>query len=196
MSNLITFLNSKGVVRNGHFILTSGLHSDIYVDKSAITSPATVNWLGGQIGDAFSSCEYKDMPNIVVSPATGAIVFGFAVASYFSERFTTLGVNFIHADKNKSSFSLRNSGEKMLADKRVLIVEDVITTGVSVKKLLEEIHKFDPIIIGVGCLINRGTIKVSDLKVPKLISLLELKSNTWTEQNCPLCKQGIPFNRK
>ncbi len=196
MNNLLTFLNSKGVVRNGHFILTSGLHSDTYVDKSAITSPTTINWLGGRIGEAFSSCEYKDMPEVIVSPATGAIVFGFAVASYFSERFTTLGTKFIHADKKESSFSLRKSGEKILTGKRVLIVEDIITTGISVKKLLEEIYQFDPIIIGIGCLINRGSVKASDLEVPKLISLLELKSNAWTEQDCPLCKEGIPFNKK
>ena len=95
----------------------------------------------------------------------------------------------------KPSFVIKRGYDKIVANKNVLTVEDVLTTGGSAKKVIEVTRTLGGNIVGLGVLCNRGGITPKDLANPlRLFSLVNVTLDAWNEADCPLCKQGIPFN--
>jgi orotate phosphoribosyltransferase len=179
-------LRDVGAVSSGHFILSSGRHSDVYAEKfRALEHPGLALSLGASLADRFAG-QHID---VVLSPAVGAIVLGFATALAVSRNRDEDGdgdgeARFIFAERDAGALRLRR-GFKVTPGERVLVVEDVVTTGTSLREVLALV---DPdALVGVGCLLDRSP--GLDLGL-SLTSLARLQAPTWDPSECPLCADG------
>src|SRR5205807_6491378 len=168
-------LRDVGAVSTGHFILSSGRHSDVYAEKfRALEDPDLAVSLGASLADRFAG-QHID---VVLSPALGAIVLGFATALAVSrnrdrDREGDGQARFIFAERDAGALRLRR-GFEVAPGERVLVVEDVVTTGASLREVLALV---DPdALVGVGCLLDRSS--GLDLGLP-LTSLARLQAPTW-----------------
>jgi orotate phosphoribosyltransferase len=175
-------LERTSAVFNGHFLLSSGRHSDIYVQKQRVFEhPRVTASLAEALAHRFADDKGQPRFSVVVSPALGAITFGFAVAYAAHTRF-------LFTERLGDHMEFRR--EQMLArEDRVLIVEDVITTGASAAEVLQAVEAAGATSIGVGALVDRAS------KPPPyhLEALLRLEAKDWDPAECPLCAQGKPL---
>lgn len=178
-SNEEIFRNA-GALLQGHFILTSGLHSAVYWEKfRVLENPPATEALCRQIADFFRNQDIE----IVVGPTTGGIVLSFEVARQ-------LGVHGIFAEKDGEKRAFRR-GFVIKPGQRVLIVDDVLTTGKSVYEVIDAVNEAGGLIIGIGVLIDRSE-EDRDFGYP-LFSCLRAVTETFQPDNCPLCDEGIPL---
>jgi len=173
-AQVLQALRDVGAVTSGHFILSSGRHSDVYAEKfRALERPGLAVSLGASLAARFPG----ERIDVVLSPAVGAIVLGFTTA-------LALGARFIFAERDAGEMRLRR-GFEVAPGERVLVVEDVVTTGTSLKEVVALV---DPeALAGVGCLLDRSS--GLDLGMP-LVSLGRLHAPTWDPAGCPLCAAG------
>ena len=171
-------LRERGALLEGHFRLSSGRHSDRFIQKFRILEdPQLVEPLARRIADAFREMR----PTVVLSAAVGGIVLGYEVAR-------ALGVKAIFAEKEAGAAVLRRGFELTPAD-RVLVVEDVITTGGSVQEIVQIARASGAEIAGVGAIVRRGEAEFS---VPT-VALLEMPIVSYDEVACPQCRAGVPI---
>jgi orotate phosphoribosyltransferase len=178
---VLAILESTGAVQRGHFRLASGLHSDVYVQKFRVLEhPRIARDLGAALAEAFDGAY-----DVVASPAVGAVILGFSTALAADARF-------IFTERVGGSMAFRRDffvepGE------RVLVVEDVVTTGGSVKEVLGLLGPAEARLVGVGALIDRTSAdSAPDLGVP-FQALLRLDAAAWEEADCPLCVRQQPL---
>jgi orotate phosphoribosyltransferase len=170
-------LEREEAVRKGHFLLTSGLHSDTYVQCARVLQyPHLAESLAAEIAKAFSGKEL----DLVVSPALGGIIIGYMVAMALRKRM-------LFAERFEGGLALRR-GQSISPGEKALIVEDVITTGGSVKELIDVVEDAGAQVVGVGALIERGGAR--DFGMSKRV-LLELEASAWEAGSCPLCREGV-----
>jgi len=171
----------SGAILKGHFLLTSGLHSPIYWEKFRVLQfPELTQKLCQMISNHF-----KDQGvELVAGPTTGGIILAFEVARQ-------LGVRSIFAERvnEKERDFLR--GFSLKTGERVLIVDDVLTTGKSINEVMAAVKKKKANIIGIGVLVDRSEEEL-DFGVP-LFSCLRSETVTYTPENCPLCAAKIPL---
>ena len=161
----------------GHFILTSGLHSDKYFQCAKVLQyPWHAETLCREIADHFRD----EKIDVVVSPAVGGIVFGQEIARL-------LGVRAIFAERVEGRMTLRR-GFTLSPGERVLVAEDVTTTGGSVKEVLETVKQSGSKPIAVTALVDRsgGT---TEFGVP-YFSLFQMEVKNYDPDNCPMCRAG------
>ncbi|MEW6553145.1 MAG: orotate phosphoribosyltransferase [Actinomycetota bacterium] len=174
---VMEILEGEEALRKGHFLLTSGLHSDTYVQCARVLQhPQLAESLAGEIAKDFSA---EDI-DVVVSPALGGIIIGYLVAMAMRKRM-------LFGERVEGRLALRR-GQAIKAGERALIVEDVITTGGSVRELMEVVKAAGGSVVGVGALIARGEGGGFDVTCK---ALLRLEAATWTADGCPLCRKGI-----
>ena len=177
---------AAGAYLDGHFLLTSGRHSNAYVEKfQVLQHPAHCAALCAAIADAFRDLK----PDVVVGPAVGGILLAYETAR-------ALGVRGIFLEREDGKLKLRRSFE-IGPSERVLVVEDVVTTGTSVFEVLEALatEKAQGRVVGVGYLVDRsgGTV---DFGVGRQQAILKLDLPTWDPAHCPLCKDGVPITKR
>lgn len=174
-------LESTGGVQRGHFRLASGRHSDVFAQKFRVLEhPRLARDLGAAIAK-----EFEGTFDVVASPAVGAVVLGFATALAEDARF-------IFAERVKGSMKFRR-GFHVEPHERVLVVEDVVTTGGSVKEVLALLGPIGAPVAGVGALVDRSNLgSAPDLGVP-FRALLRLDAQDWDEVDCPLCARQQPL---
>jgi len=174
---VLQLLRATGAVLEGHFMLTSGLHSGGYVQSAqALQYPQHAETLGGWIADSF----HGTAVDVVISPAVGGIVIGQEVAR-------ALRVRAIFGEREGGVMTLRR-GFEVAAGERVLVVEDVTTTGGSVREIMQVAQARQGRIVGVGVILNRSAGQI-DLGVP-LHALALLQIQNYPPNTCPLCQQG------
>ena len=174
---VLQLLRATGAVLEGHFLLTSGLHSGGYVQSTqALQYPQHAETLGGWIADSF----HGTAVDVVISPAVGGIVIGQEVAR-------ALRVRAIFGEREGGVMTLRR-GFEVAAGERVLAVEDVTTTGGSVREIMQVAQERQGRIVGVGAILNRSAGQI-DLGVP-LHALALLQIQNYPPDTCPLCQQG------
>lgn len=167
-----------GALLDGHFILSSGLHSPKYLQCAlALEHPDNAAKFGAAIASHFES----ESVDLVASPAIGGLVIGLAVAQ-------SLGVKFIWTERQNGEMTLRR-GFQLNKDERILVVEDVITTGGSTRECIAALKKHGGKIVGAASIIDRSN-GAADVGVPR-ISLVSLDVPSYEADNCPLCAQGI-----
>ena len=181
MSNeIMQIFKDAGAMLEGHFLLTSGLHSPVYWEKFRVLQyPHYTEKLCRLIVDHFK----EDKVQVVAGPTTGGIILAFEVARQ-------LGVKGIFAEKEGEERVFRR-GFTINPGDHVLIVDDVLTTGGSVAEVMEAVNKLGGIIIGVGVLVDRAEQK-REFGVP-FFSCLRAATTTYTPAECPLCAAGIPL---
>jgi len=174
------FINS-GAVLEGHFQLTSGLHSPIYWEKFRILEyPEYTSSLCQMIASNFSN----DDVELVIGPTTGGIIISHEVARY-------LGTKGIFAEKIPDGSRTLKRGFTIKPGQRVLLVDDVLTTGKSIIEVVDVIKRASGNLIGIGVLVDRSQ-KPLDVNVP-LYSCIRSETVTYKPEECPLCAQGIPL---
>lgn len=187
------------VITDSHIVYTSGKHGSAYVNKDAVY-PHTflTSALCCEIAEQF----VDDGVNVVIAPAIGGVILSQWVAYHITNYWTRVGVKNkealgVYAEKTADgeSFVIKRGYDKIVAGKNVLVVEDVLTTAGSVKKVIEAVRALGGNVVGLGVLCNRGGITLSDMaNLPKLFALVNVKLDAWDEADCPLCKSGVPVN--
>ncbi len=190
---LSTLTKVGAVITNSHLVYTLGKHGSAYINKDALY-PHTkeTSALCRLFAEHFSN----DHVDVVIAPALGGIILSQWTAHHLSQ-LTGREVLGLYAEKIEGTkdFVIKRGYDKLLAGKKVLILEDVLTTGGSVKKVVELVRLMSGEVIGVGALCNRGDILPEDIgNVPKLHALVSINLDAWEPEECPLCKQGIPIN--
>lgn len=174
-------LEEKGAVLRGHFLLSSGRHSDVFAQKfRVLEDPNIAKSFGESLARAFAGGF-----DVVVSPAVGAIVLGFATA-------LAGGARFVFTEWEGDAMTLRR-GFSVDEGERVLVVEDVITTGGSAREVVDLVAAKGAKVIGVGALVDRVDPARGDLGAP-LKALATLPSRSWDPEDCPLCTSGEPLD--
>jgi orotate phosphoribosyltransferase len=176
---LLDLYRRSGALLEGHFRLTSGLHSPGYLQCALVLQhPHQAEALGRAIAD-----RVRDLrPTVVLSPALGGVVIGQEVGR-------ALGVRAIFAERQDGRLALRR-GFTLDGTDRVLVVEDVMTTGGSTRETIEVAKAAGGQVVGTASIVDRsgGTIRFD---VP-FTSLLDIALPTYEPAQCPLCAQGLP----
>lgn len=164
---------------NGHFLLSSGLHSDTYFQSALILQHPEV---AGRLGQALQEKIAAAVPgiNLVVSPAMGGIVIGQEVGRAFGKRA-------IFCERVDGKLTLRR-GFAIEPGEKCVVIEDVITTGLSTREVVDIVTALGGKVVAVASLVDRSGGKV-DFGVPRF-SLLSLEVKSWKPEECPLCKGG------
>lgn len=179
---VLDIFKQTGALLEGHFILSSGLHSATYLQCAlALRSPAVAAKFGAAIGGQFGSRQIQT----VASPAIGGIVIGYEVARH-------LGVPFVWTERKEGRMTLRR-GFTMREGERVLVVEDVITTGGSTRDTIAALSGAGAEVVAAAAIIDRSGGK-ADVGVP-LSSLVAMEVPVFDSQECDLCKQGTPATK-
>ena len=174
---VLQLLRATGAVLEGHFVLTSGQHSGGYVQCAQVLQyPQHAEALGRWLADLLRGTAV----DVVISPAVGGIVIGQEVAR-------ALGVRAIFGEREGGVMTLRR-GFEVTAGERVLVVEDVTTTGGSVREVMQVAQERQGQIVGVGAILNRSAESI-DLGVP-LHVLATLQMQNYQPDACLLCQQG------
>ena len=187
------FAETKAILKNLHVVYTSGLHGSEYVNKDAVyvDTEATDELCRG-IAEHFQDRNV----GVVVAPVEGGINLSQGVARHLT-RMTGRKVLSIYADKEGDGLVIKRGYDKYVPGKRVLIVDDVFTTGGSVKKLVEIIRRLEGKLVGIGGLCNRGGVKAEDVgetgEVPELFALTSVQMAMYEASVCPLCKANVPI---
>jgi len=177
--DILAALEEADAIRSGHFVLTSGRHSGTYVQCARILEdPALTTKLARTVVARLP--EGLDV-DVVAAPAVGGIIMGFAVAQ-------ALGVKFIFSEREDGAMVFRRSFEIAPGD-RVLVAEDVVTTGGSVAEVIDLVNASGGVVAGVVSLIDRGGDKAFDAD---FWPLLRLEVESWDAASCGLCRSGVP----
>ena len=175
------FIKAEALL-SGHFVLSSGQHSEQYLQCALVTQyPAYAQQLAAELADKFKDAEI----NVVLGPAIGGIVIAQEVGQALARQGKK--VRIIFCERVEGKMTLRR-GFALKAGEKVLAVEDVITTGGSVKEAIDLAKTYGVDVIGVGTFIDRSAT-APDLGAP-LQSLLKVEAHTYAPDTCPLCAAG------
>ncbi len=178
-------IDKTGALQNGHFLLSSGLHSPTYFQAALMLHyPQYLQRFCREIVEFYQ--EEEDAIDVVVAPAVGGIVVAQEVGRQ-------LEVRSLYAEREGGKMTLRR-GFKVDPHEAVLIAEDVITTGGSVKEVAELMENIGAFVVGIACIVDRSG-GVSDLDIP-VFSVYSKKMITYKPENCPLCQQNIPLTEQ
>ncbi|MDP2951800.1 MAG: orotate phosphoribosyltransferase [Chloroflexota bacterium] len=171
-----------GAMLQGHFLLTSGRHSPTYLEKFLVLQyPSYTQRLCRLITRRFAG----DSIQVVAGPTTGGIILAFEVARQ-------LGVRGIFAETVGTGRAFRR-GFAIAPGERVLVVDDVLTTGGSIRDVVAEVRRQGGHVVGIGVLVDRSA-QGMDFGTP-LFSCYRLSIPTYSPEECPLCKAGLPLTR-
>ena len=178
-TEILEIFRKDSALLEGHFILSSGLHSDRYLQCALVLQhPHIAEQLCSEL-----AAKLRDLgATVVAAPALGGVIVSHEVAR-------ALGVRALFTERQGGAMTLRR-GFSLKAGEPVLVVEDVITTGGSTRETMTSVEQAGGKVVGVGALIDRSGGAV-DLGVP-MASLVTLRVQNYDPANCPLCKSGIP----
>lgn len=182
---ILDLFQESGAMLSGHFKLTSGRHSDIYFEKFTILrQPQYVEKLCRQMADSFRNDDIE----LVVGPTTGGVIIAYEVARQ-------LGTDAIYAEPGEDGKSrVFKRGFSIEPDQKVLIVDDILTTGRSIVEVIALCRKYDADIVGIGHLLDRSGGKVTfDYPLKPLASI---SAESYEPDQCPLCDQNIPITQR
>jgi orotate phosphoribosyltransferase len=179
--DVLALLNKTGALLQGHFRLSSGLHSPNYVQCAVLLQhPRNAKALG----EALARLVRPRKPEKIVAPAMGGLIIGYTVAE-------ALDVPMVFTERKDGEMTLRR-GFKVNRGERVVIIEDVVTTGKSTRETAAVIAKHGGLVFGYGSILNRSG-KENPFDHP-YESLLTLALETWQEGACPLCAKGVAID--
>jgi len=176
---VLDLFRKSGALLEGHFRLTSGLHSERYLQSALVLQYPE---FAGALGDALSNRVKHLQPTVVLSPALGGIVIGQEVGR-------ALGVRAMFAERQDGKLTLRR-GFMLSPSDRVVVVEDVVTTGGSTRETIDVATALGAAVVAAASLIDRGGDPVR-VPVP-LFSLVQMSVPSYDAESCPLCAKGLP----
>jgi orotate phosphoribosyltransferase len=190
---------TRAVITDSHIVYTSGKHGSIYINKDAVYLHTKA---ASKIGKLFAEKFKNRKIDVVVAPAVGGTILSQWTAYHLS-LLNKREVLSAYTEKDKGTLAsasdseqiFRRGYDKIVKNKRVLVVEDLTTTGVSVKKVVEAVKKAVGKVIAVCVMVNRDPKNVTSKIIGAPFSALGiLRAEAFEEDKCPLCRQGIPIN--
>jgi orotate phosphoribosyltransferase len=182
--DVLALLTEAGALKEGHFLLASGRHSNRYIEKfDLLRNPRATE----RVCHGFVERYSEEGIDVVVGPTTGGILLAFEVARQ-------MGVASAYAERRSDGVSGREirRGTTFSPGQRILVVDDILTSGGSVRETLAALEAHPVTIVGIGVLVDRSGGKVSFGEVP-MQALATLDVETWQADFCPLCRSGIPL---
>lgn len=177
-------LIKTNAIMDGHFLLTSGLHSPHYVEKfNVLQHPKYTEQLCQEMAKKFKDANIET----VVGPVTGGIILAH-------ETGKALGTRAIFTERVDGKMTFRR-GFSLREGERVLIVEDIVTTGGSIKEVIDVVKTYKAIPVAVSMLVDRSGSKANFGDVPAT-ALLTMNVETYKPEECPLCKQKVPMTKR
>ena len=186
MTDLLTQLAHIDAIRTGHFLYASGKHGDTYVEKfNLLRDPAATSKACEFFAEHFRD---KDI-DVVVGPTTGGILLAFETARQ-------MGVASAYAERALDGGSGREirRGTTFAPGSRVVVVDDILTTGGSVRETLAALESHPVEVVAVGVLVDRSNGATTFGDIP-LVAIASRKFDAWDAENCPLCAQGVPLEK-
>ena len=177
-------LIKTNAIMNGHFVLTSGLHSPHYVEKfNVLQHPKYTEQLCKAMAEKFKDSQIET----VVGPMTGGILLAH-------ETGKALGTRAIFTERVNGKMTFRR-GFALHKGERCLIVEDIVTTGGSIREVIDVVKAAGGIPVAVSMLVDRSGGKVTFEDVPST-ALLNMDVETYESATCPLCQKGMPLTKR
>ena len=180
---LLKLLQETGAMLDGHFLLTSGRHSNVYIEKFRILEHPRALY---DVCRAMSETVQNQNVELVLGAAIGGILIAGGVGRY-------LDVRHIFSERVDGKMELRR-GFSITKGQRIIIVEDIITTGGSVFELIQLAKDYEAEIVHVVNLVDRSSGEVN-FEVPTT-ALLTIPSESWEPEDCPLCQQGVAITQR
>ena len=176
---VLNIFEKNNALLTGHFRLSSGLHSEKYLQCALVLQyPRVAETLSAALAAKFS----KEKIDVVIGPALGGITLAYEVAR-------SLNVRALFTERQEAKMVLRR-GFAIQAGERVLVTEDVVTTGGSTKEVIEVVKAAGGIVVGVGSIIDRSDTPI-EFGAP-FKALARVTVETYKEEACPMCKKGMP----
>ena len=201
----LAILRSTGaVLEEDHFVYISGDHGSGWIDKDAIF-PDTK--LASELGALLAAAVAELAAEIVCGPAIGGLI----AAQWTAYHLGALAVFAEHAPSPphhgesvpampgaalRSPFVLRRGFDRVVQRRRVLVVDDIVNTGHSVRQTVEAVRVAGGEVVGAACFCTRGNAVASDIGVERFVALTEILIPNWPAQECPLCRGGVPVNSR
>ncbi len=180
-AELLRIFQERGALQEGHFLLSSGLHSPRYLQCALLLmDPPLATWLGQELAGRLRPLLGGRSPGTVVAPALGGILVAHEVAR-------GLGARGLFMEREEGRMTLRR-GFRFGKEEEVVVVEDVITTGGSTREVMDAVREEGARVLAAGSLVDRSG-GAADLGVPRT-SLLMLEALTYAPETCPLCAGG------
>lgn len=177
----LDLLHQSGAVMNGHFLLTSGRHSGVYVEKFRLLEHPDMT---AQFAEAIAEHFQEAAVDLVVGPLTGGVLIAHEVGK-------RLGKPIAFPERQRDRMVWRR-GFKLHDGQKVLIIEDVITTGKTINEVIAAVRGTGADVVGIGCMVCRGKI---DLE-PQPFAVVTMNLSSFSLERCPLCKQGVPLEER
>ena len=184
---VLDLFRETGAYLQGHFRLSSGLHSSGYLQSALVLQyPQHAELLGRKLADALSSLTKGHAIGSVISPALGGLIIGHEVAR-------AMGVRFLFTERDADRKMSLRRGFAIAPGEKLVVIEDVITTGGSTKEVIEVVRALGGETLAAGSIIDRsgGT---ADLGIPRA-ALETLSVPVWEPDKCPLCAKGEPVTK-
>jgi orotate phosphoribosyltransferase len=178
--SIFEMLRASGALKEGHFVLSSGRHSDQYIEKfDLLRQPRATSEVCRHIAERFREHEI----DVVVGPTTGGVILAFEVGRQ-------LGIEAAYAERSQNGGAGREfrRGTTFPAGGRVLVVDDILTTGGSLRETLDALAGYPVEVAGVAVLVDRSGGE-ANLGVP-YVALASMDITTWDASDCPLCRRG------
>lgn len=192
---VIEMLKKSGaVITDSHIVYTSGRHGSIYINKDALY-PHTA--YSSRVGELFAQ-KFKDLEiDVVAAPALGGIILSQWTAYHLSKakKKEVLGV---YTEKTPDKNQIFTRGyDALVRGKNILVIEDLTTTGGSVKKVIDSVREAEGNVVAACVMVNRDPENVTSETIgAPFSSLAVLKAQSFAEEECPLCKKNTPINTK
>jgi orotate phosphoribosyltransferase len=176
-------LTACGAHQEGHFLLSSGLHSGDYLQCALyLAHPSRAARAGGMLADEVTAAQLD--PQIIIAPAMGGLIIGHETAR-------ALDLPFLFTERSEGTMVLRR-GFGVAPGQRVVVIEDVVTTGRSTREVIEILEELGAAVIGVASMINRSGRSQPFAPLPSR-HLFVADFPTWKAEECPLCRDGVPI---
>jgi orotate phosphoribosyltransferase len=184
---------SHAILEDDHFVYDSGEHGSGWIDKDAIYPHTTRT---AALCRLLAAAVRPLNAEVVCGPATGGLI----IAQWTAHSLGALAV-FGEHDRPAGgalvgSFLLRRGYDRLVAGRRVVVVDDVVSTGLSVRQMAAAVRSAGGEVVGVAALVTRGNADADAIGVEPFITLLEYDIPSWPAAGCPLCRQGVPVNTR
>ena len=184
---VLDLFGQTGAYLQGHFRLSSGLHSSGYLQSALVLQyPHYAELLGRKLAEALSPMTEHEPIGLVISPALGGLIIGHEVAR-------ALGVRFLFTERDADRKMSLRRGFSIAPGEKLVVIEDVITTGGSTREVIDVVRELGAIPVAAGSIIDRSG-GVAELGIPRT-ALETLSLPVYEPEQCPMCKKGEPLTK-
>lgn len=183
-NEILQLFKDSNALLTGHFKLTSGRHSDVYYEKfTLLKQPAICTKMCQQMAEHFKEAA----PVTIVGPTTGGLIIAYDVARY-------MGIESIYAEAGDDGGRVFKRGFSLEKGQKVVIVDDVLTTGRSIFEVIDLVNKYEAEIVGIGLMLDRSNGKIT-FDYP-FYALTTVAADSWEPEDCPMCAKGEALTQR